>query len=259
MGQFTYLGKRAMELGRPVIGPSLLEDGALAVRIPITDAFGVGVNNVLSVKQKKLLSASSQRDGARYTFADIVGESPTLVRCIQQAHQLAGTSSTVLVFGETGTGKELFVQSINSASQQSGGPFVAMNCGAIPPSLVESQLFGYEAGAFTGARKEGQQGLFELASTGTLFLDEISEMGLELQSRLLRVLQERELVRIGGKKVIPLNVRIIASTNRDLWQMVAAGKFRQDLYYRLNVMELSIPPLRERIEDIPLLVRHFIK
>ncbi len=259
MGQFTYLGKRAMELGRPVIGPSLLEDGALAVRIPITDHFGIGVNNVVSVKQKKLLAASASNNRARYTFEQIVGRSEVLQQCLKQALQVAGTSSTVLVCGETGTGKELLVQSIHNASLYSDGPFVALNCGAIPPSLIESQLFGHEAGAFTGAQRQAHQGLFEQASGGTLFLDEISEMGLELQSRLLRVLQERELVRIGGKKVIPLNVRVIASTNRDLWQMVASGKFRHDLYYRLNVVELSVPPLRERAEDIALLARHFIE
>lgn len=258
VGQFTYLGKRAMELGRPVIGPSLLEDGALAVRIPITANLGLGFNNVVSVKQKKLLAASSHRDRRRYTFSDIVGNSEAILSCVQQAHQVAGTDSTLLVCGETGTGKELFVQSIHNASQRSNGPFVAVNCGAIPSSLVESQLFGYEAGAFTGAQKQGQQGFFEQASGGTLFLDEISQMGLELQSRLLRVLQERELVRLGGKKVIPLNVRVIASTNVDLWHAVTSGKFRQDLYYRLNVVELRIPPLKERTEDIPLLVRHFI-
>ncbi len=259
LGQFTYLGKRSMELGRPVIGPSLLEDGALAVRIPITDQFGIGVNNVVSVKQKKQLAASSQHSLRRYTFANIVGKSESLLHCLQQAKQLAETNSTVLVLGETGTGKELLVQSIHSASQRSSGPFVAMNCGAIPSSLVESLLFGYAAGAFTGARRDGQQGLFEQADGGTLFLDEISEMNLELQSRLLRVLQEREVVRIGGKKVIPVNVRVITSTNKDLWEMVTGGKFRQDLYYRLNVIELRIPPLRDRIEDIPLLIRHFIK
>jgi len=258
VGQFTYLGKRAMELRRPVIGPSLLEDGALAVRIPITDEFGIGVNNVVSVKQKKMLAASGRRDRVRYTFADIVGQSDSIRSCLLQAKQVAGTGSTVLVSGETGTGKELFVQSIHNVSQQSEGPFVALNCGAIPSSLVESQLFGYETGAFTGAQKGGQQGLFEQASGGTLFLDEISEMGLELQARLLRVLQERELVRIGGTRVIPVDVRVIASTNRNLWEMVASGKFRQDLYYRLNVVELRVPSLRERVEDIPLLVRHFI-
>ncbi|MBI4965058.1 MAG: sigma 54-interacting transcriptional regulator [Desulfomonile tiedjei] len=258
VGQYTYMGKRAMELGRPVIGPSLLEDGALAVRIPITDNFGMGVNNVVSVKQKKQLAAISQQNQRRYTFSNIIGKSDSLLNCLQQAKQVAEKSSTVLVSGETGTGKELLVQSIHSASQRSGGPFVALNCGAIPSGLVESQLFGYEAGSFTGARKGGQRGLFEQANGGTLFLDEISEMNLELQSRLLRVLQERELVRIGGTKVISINVRVIASTNKDLWGMVASGGFRQDLYYRLSVIELRIPPLRDRIEDLPLLIRHFI-
>ncbi|RKO67262.1 sigma-54 interaction domain-containing protein [Desulfofundulus salinus] len=259
MGEFTYLGRQAMELGRPVIGPSLLEEGAMAVRIPVTAEFGLGFNNVLAVKQKKMLASTSRRDYPRYTFAHIIGTSRAIQHCIRQARQVAVTNSTVLLYGETGTGKELFAQSIHNASQRSGGPFVAINCGAIPASLVESQLFGYEAGAFTGARREGQQGLFEQASGGTLFLDEISEMELELQSRLLRVLQEREVVRIGGKKPVPVDVRVIASTNKDLWQMVASGKFRQDLFYRLNVVDLRIPPLRERVEDIPLLVRHFIK
>ncbi|WP_259499873.1 sigma-54 interaction domain-containing protein [Desulfofundulus thermocisternus] len=259
MGELTYLGRQAMELGRPVIGPSLLEEGAMAVRIPVTAEFGLGFNNVLAVKQKKMLASTSRRDYPRYTFDHIIGTSRAIQHCIRQARQVAVTNSTVLLFGETGTGKELFAQSIHNASQRSGGPFVAINCGAIPASLVESQLFGYEAGAFTGARKEGQPGVFEQANGGTLFLDEISEMELELQSRLLRVLQERELMRIGGKKPIPVDVRVIASTNKDLWQMVASGKFRQDLFYRLNVVDLRIPPLRERVEDIPLLVRHFIK
>ena len=259
MGELTYLGRQAMELGRPVIGPSLLEEGAMAVRVPVTASFGIGFNNVLAVKQKKILAANQRQGYPRYTFTDIIGTSRAIQQCIQQARQVAVTSSTVLLYGETGTGKELFAQSIHNASQRSGGPFVAINCGAIPASLVESQLFGYEAGAFTGARKEGQQGVFEQASGGTLFLDEISEMELEMQSRLLRVLQEREVVRIGGKKTIPVDVRIIASTNKDLWQMVVGGKFRQDLFYRLNVVDLRIPPLRERVEDIPLLVRHFIK
>lgn len=258
MGENTPLGRQAMEFGRPVIGPSLLEEGAMAVRVPVTSGFGMGFNNVLTVKQKKMLAAS-RKDYPCYTFDSIIGASEAIRQCIQQARLVAITNSTVLLFGETGTGKELFAQSIHNASQRPNGPFVAINCGAIPTSLVESQLFGYESGAFTGARKEGQQGLFEQASGGTLFLDEISEMELELQSRLLRVLQEREVVRIGGKKRIAVDVRIIASTNKDLWQMVVNGKFRQDLYYRLNVVDLRIPLLRERTEDIPLLTRHFIK
>lgn len=259
MGELTPMGRRAMKLGRPVIGPSLLEEGAMAVRVPVTTDFGMGFNNVLAVKHKKMLAVMGNQGFVRYTFDQIVGISPAIGHCIKQARQVAGSNSTVLLFGETGTGKELFAQSIHSASLRADGPFVAINCGAIPASLVESQLFGYEAGSFTGARKEGHQGLFEQASGGTLFLDEISEMELELQSRLLRVLQEREVMRIGGKKRIPIDVRVIVSTNKDLWQMVANGKFRQDLFYRLNVVDLRIPPLRERLEDIPLLTRNFIK
>ncbi len=258
-GEYTWLGHKAMQTRRPVLGPSLLEEGAQALRIPITEHFGIGFNNVLTVKQKKLLAASERSARARYTFDHIIGESPAIRECLQRARQVAASNSTLLIYGETGTGKELFAQSVHNASARCGGPFVAINCGAIPAGLIESQLFGYEAGAFTGAKKEGQQGLFEQADGGTLFLDEISEMELELQSRLLRVLQEREVVRLGGKKRIPVDVRVIASTNKDLWQMAATGKFRQDLFYRLNVVDLRIPPLRERVEDIPLLARHFIK
>lgn len=258
-GEYTWLGHKAMQTRRPVLGPSLLEEGAQALRIPITEHFGIGFNNVLAVKQKKLLAASERQTYTRYTFAQIIGESPAIRLCIRQARQVAASHSTLLIYGETGTGKELFAQSIHNASPRCGGPFIAINCGAIPAGLIESHLFGYEAGAFTGARKEGQQGLFEQAHGGTLFLDEISEMELELQSRLLRVLQEREVVRLGGKRRIPVDVRVIASTNKDLWQMVALGKFRQDLFYRLNVVDLRIPPLRERIEDISLLARYFIE
>jgi len=258
-GEYTWLGHKAMQTRRPVLGPSLLEEGAQALRIPITEHFGIGFNNVLTVRQKKLLAASEHQIHTRYTFAQIIGESPAIQQCLRQARQVAASHSTLLIYGETGTGKELFAQSIHNASPRYGGPFIAINCGAIPASLIESHLFGYEAGAFTGARKEGQQGLFEQANGGTLFLDEISEMELELQSRLLRVLQEREVVRLGGKKRIPVDVRVIASTNKDLWQLVADGKFRQDLFYRLNVVDLRIPPLRERIEDIPLLARYFME
>lgn len=258
-GEYTWLGHKAMQTRRPVLGPSLLEEGAQALRIPITEHFGIGFNNVLAVKQRKFLAASDRHTHARYTFADIIGESEALEKCRQQARQLAASNSTLLIHGETGTGKELFAQSIHNAGPRRNGPFIALNCGAIPAGLIESQLFGYEAGAFTGAKKEGQQGLFEQASGGTLFLDEISEMELELQSRLLRVLQEREVVRLGGKRRIPVDVRVIASTNKDLWSMVASGKFRQDLFYRLNVVDLRIPPLRERPEDIPLLAEYFIK
>jgi transcriptional regulator with PAS, ATPase and Fis domain len=215
----------------------------------------------VAVRQKKkiLESAASYPWQRRYTFADIVGRSQAIMRCKEQAAQIAAGMSTVLIWGETGTGKELFAQSIHSASPRRGGPFVAVNCGALPASLVESHLFGYEEGAFTGARKGGQAGLFEQADGGTLLLDEVGEMDYELQAKLLRVLQEREVVRIGGKKPVPVDVRIIASTNKDLLRLVADRKFRDDLFYRLNVVDLKIPPLRERVEDIMYLARYFVR
>lgn len=260
-GQYTALGKEAMQKRRPVFGPSLLEKGAQAVRIPITEKFGIGFNNVISVRQKKkiLESASADPWQRRYTFTDIVGRSPAIRKCREQAAQIASGQSTVLIWGETGTGKELFAQSIHSAGPRREGPFVAVNCGALPSSLVESQLFGYDEGAFTGARKGGQLGLFEQAGGGTLLLDEVGEMDYDLQAKLLRVLQEREVVRIGGKKPVQVDVRIIASTNKDLMQLVKDRKFRDDLFYRLNVVDLWIPPLRERAEDITYLARHFIR
>lgn len=260
-GEYTTLGKEAMLGRRPVFGPSLLMEGAQAVRIPITEKFGIGFNNVLAVTQKKkiLESAASYPWQPRYTFADIIGRSPAIKKCKEQAAQIAAGQSTVLIWGETGTGKELFAQSIHNAGPRRTGSFVAVNCGALPASLVESHLFGYEEGAFTGARKGGQKGLFEQANGGTLLLDEIGEMDYELQTKLLRVLQEREVVRIGGKKPVPIDVRIIASTNKDLQFLVQNNRFRDDLFYRLNVIDLKVPPLRERVEDIVYLARHFMQ
>lgn len=170
----------------------------------------------------------------------------------------ARTDSPVMIYGESGTGKELFAQSIHNHSLRSRGPFVAINCAAIPESLLESELFGYEGGAFTGARREGKSGLIELAHQGTLFLDEIGELPMTIQSRLLRVLQEYEIMHIGGKDVIPVDVRIIGATNRSLEKMSEEGGFRRDLYYRLNVLPLAVPPLRERPEDIRYLAGMFL-
>ncbi len=187
---------------------------------------------------------------------EIVGQSPAITKVLEKIDQVAGTDSTVLIRGETGTGKELIARAIHQRSRRRDQPLIAVNCGAIASGLVESELFGHEKGAFTGAlsRKTGR---FELADGGTLFLDEIGDLSLELQVKLLRVLQEGELTRVGGSESIRVDVRIIAATHRDLSAMVAAGSFRQDLYYRLNVFPVSVPPLRERSEDIPLLVSHF--
>ena len=195
---------------------------------------------------------------AKYTFDTIIGDSPAIRECIRRANAYAQTNSNIVIFGESGTGKELFSQSIHNASARHGQLFVAVNCAAIPENLLESELFGYVGGAFTGASKEGKPGLFELAHNGTIFLDEISEMPLALQSRLLRVIQEREIMRIGHDKVIPIDVRVIAATNRNLYEQVQQGKFREDLYYRLGVLDLTIPPLRERGHDISLLAHAFL-
>ena len=196
---------------------------------------------------------------ASYTFDDIIGSSEAIRETIKQAKKYSRTSSSILIQGESGTGKELFAQSIHQASSRNIHPFVAVNCGALPESLIDSELFGYEEGSFTGARKGGKIGLFELAHQGTIFLDEISELPLHLQSKLLRVLQEKEIVRIGGDQIIPVDVRIIAASNKDLLECVKKGTFREDLYYRISVLQLWIPPLRQRPEDIPLLFRHFLR
>ncbi|WP_411681566.1 sigma 54-interacting transcriptional regulator [Clostridium thailandense] len=196
---------------------------------------------------------------AKYSFSNIIGSSTAIKKTVEQAMQFGKTSTTVLIQGETGSGKELFAQSIHNISPRRKGPFVAINCAALPENLLESELFGYEEGAFTGAKKGGKLGLFELAHKGTIFLDEIGEIPLSLQSRLLRVLQEKEVMRIGGDCVLNVDVRIIAATNLDLYRMVAEKKFREDLYFRINVLNLKIPPLRERREDIPFLVKNFIE
>lgn len=198
-----------------------------------------------------------KRHIAKYTFENIQGISPEIQAAKKIARRIARSEANVLITGESGTGKELFAQAIHNASDRCQNPFVAINCGAMVESLLESELFGYERGAFTGARKEGKLGLFELAHTGTLFLDEIGDMPLHLQVKLLRVLQERELTRVGGDTVIPVDVRIITATNKDLNKMIQMGDFRSDLFYRLNVLPLYIPPLRKRRDDILYLLQEF--
>ncbi len=188
---------------------------------------------------------------AKAHFTDIVGTSSGITELRDQAVKFACSKAHILICGESGTGKELFAQSIHNTSDCSKGPFLAVNCASLPDNLLESELFGYEEGAFTGARRGGKPGLFEIAHGGTLFLDEIGEMSVALQSRLLRVIQEREVLRLGGDRVIPVDVRIICATNRDLIQRIKMGAFREDLYYRINVLRLTIPPLRERPDDIP--------
>jgi len=195
---------------------------------------------------------------AKFSFHDIIGKTLTIIEAIAMAKDFAVTNSNVLILGETGTGKEVFAQSIHNASNRAQGPFVAVNCAALPANLLESELFGYVGGAFTGASKEGKAGLFEIAHGGTIFLDELAEMDYANQSRLLRVLQEKVVVRLGSSKVTPVDVRVIAATNKDLETLVSDHKFRDDIYYRLNVLRLELPPLRARKADIPLYAKAFL-
>ena len=189
---------------------------------------------------------------------EIIGESPAIKKLFQLIHKVAATDATVLISGESGTGKELVARSIHNLSQRKDKPYIAQFCGSIPDTLLESELFGYKKGAFTGATSD-KKGLFEVADGGTFFLDEIADISPALQAKLLRVLQNKEIIRLGDTKPIKIDVRIIAATNKDLKQLVQENKFREDLFYRLNVFPIEIPPLRERRSDIPILVRHFIK
>lgn len=196
---------------------------------------------------------------AKYTFKDIVSESREMAQIIATARQIAAADDTIVLYGESGTGKELFAQSIHNASRRRKGPFIAINCAALPDTLLESELFGYEPGSFTGASARGRKGLLELAMHGTVFLDEIGEISPKFQASFLRAIQERQVIRVGGKELIDIDVRFITATNRDLRQKVREGDFRSDLYFRLNVLPLSIPPLRRRRADLPPLMKCFLR
>lgn len=195
---------------------------------------------------------------AKNTFNNIIGQSFILQDTIHKAKKYSKTNNAILINGETGTGKEMFAQSIHNSSTRFNEPFVAINCAALPDSILESELFGYVKGAFTGANKEGKMGIFELAHNGTVFLDEIGEMNFNIQAKLLRVLQEKEISRLGDNKIIPIDVRIISATNKNLLEQIKEKQFREDLYYRLAVLELYIPPLNQRLEDIPYLVDYYL-
>ncbi|MDF2501182.1 MAG: norR 1 [Anaerosporomusa subterranea] len=267
---FPHLGlSRVLQSGRPELGgietlnshqvavnrvPVLINDqivGAVATFQPAT------VIQELEGKIRQKIYARGLV--AKLTFKDVLGDSPAIKKAIAVAHKFSRVDSNVLIVGESGTGKEVFTQSIHNASRRAKGPFVAVNCAALPESLLESELFGYAEGAFTGAVRGGKVGLFELAHGGTIFLDEVSEISPGLQGRLLRVLQEREIMRLGDSKVIPIDVRVIAATNRDLNGMMRQKLFREDLYYRVDVLRLTLPPLRDRQEDISPLICHFLK
>ena len=209
----------------------------------------------LNFYEKSFMQANS----SKYSAEDIIGNSPAMGQLKNTIRHVAHSKSNVLILGESGTGKELAAHSIHSEGFGDNRPFVCINCAAIPSELMESELFGYEEGSFTGAKKGGKIGMFQAADGGTLFLDEIGEMPLHMQAKLLRVLQDRSVKKIGSNEAKKVNVRLIAATNRDLEKMVQEGTFREDLYFRLNVISLRIPPLRERIEDIPLLVESLIE
>jgi propionate catabolism operon transcriptional regulator len=211
-----------------------------------------------TTEQKIRYQMVQNRFVAKYTFGDILTNDPEVLRQIDRAKSYAVTDSTVIIYGESGTGKELFAQSIVNYSPRKGHPFVAVNCAALTESLLESELFGYVEGAFTGAKKGGKAGLFELADGGTIFLDEINSMSPGTQSKLLRVLEEHEIMRVGSDYIIPINVRVICACNEDLFKNVKEGKFRKDLFYRLNVLTLRLPSLDERPGDIIYLFRRFV-
>ena len=226
---------------------------------PIKDSEGQVIGAVEIAKDvreiKKLAKSFTGSDGI--FFSDIIGRNPIITEAILLAQKIAGTDSIIFIRGDSGTGKELFARAIHAHSGREGS-FVPINCAALPEPLLESELFGYASGAFTGGRKEGKPGLFEIAKKGTVFLDEIAEMPMPCQAKILRVIQEKCIRRIGGSSEIPIDARIVTATNRNLELRVAQKKFRQDLYYRINVLPIHIPPLRERIDDIPLLVEHFL-
>ena len=273
-----FAGLRAVDLIPGIPFQKVLESGAevdhtlvklhardVAVKVVPVAAGGevrgaLAIVNTFDEKEKSQHRLRSQLLGkghrGRYTFDDILTADPAFQEVKHLACRKAGSDASVLIVGETGTGKELFAHAIHNASRRKGWQFVTVNCAALPESLLESELFGYEEGAFTGARKGGKPGLFELAHKGTLFLDEIGEMELSLQARLLRVLESREVMRIGGDRMIHVDTRIIAATNKDLWKRVEDGQFRKDLYYRLNVLPVQVPPLRTRPGDVPLLLEH---
>lgn len=233
----------------------------LDTAVPIIDDGEVVsiVNTFHEIARAHRLSNRMAGDRARYRFSDIIGTSAPLLAAIAIAERAARSSANVLLCGESGTGKEVFAQSIHNGGRRAAAPFVAVNCAALPRDLIESELFGYAPGSFTGADKSGRPGRFELATGGTIFLDEISEMPLDVQAKLLRVLQERQVTRIGGGTSISIDVQVIAAANRDLWAMVGASSFRSDLYYRLNVLRIDIPPLRVRRDDIEPLVDHSLQ
>ncbi len=256
--------RRTMKLGKSFVDTSAYIVNSVRQRIPVVvstsllkDGNGTVLGGVETFRDMSLVEELRKQLDARYQVGDMVSRSPAMHRTFRNLPQIAESDSTLLIQGETGTGKELMARAIHNLSPRRDNPFVAINCGALPDTLLESELFGYKAGAFTNAMKD-KPGRFARAEGGTILLDEIGDLSAAFQVRLLRVLQERTYFPLGGTKSISADVRIIAATNRDLSDLVETGRFRQDLFYRINVVCLSLPPLRERKEDIPMLVDHFI-
>lgn len=252
-------GREAIVHRIPVIDNGRLI-GALGIILfgDVQDVYLLAERNRLLLNKLAHYEKEKSPYQAKYALTDILGDSSDTRTGKEQVRRIARSNSNVLIVGESGVGKELFAHAIHLESGRREAPFVRLNCAAIPETLLESELFGYVEGAFTGAKKGGQAGKFELAEGGTLFLDEIGDMPYAMQAKLLRVLQEREFERVGGKEIIQVNVRVISATNADLETLVQTGGFRRDLFYRLNVLSLKIAPLRERKEDIPNLVYHFL-
>ena len=262
----TQIGEIQIIKGQQVIASRLpiIKDnkiiGAIGKVIfkDITDFYDMSKKIITMEKEIKYYKDQLKKQkSAKYSFSNIIGESKSLMEVKNICQRAAMSDSNVLIMGESGTGKELFAHAIHNASDRASGPFVKINCAAIPSELLESELFGYEGGAFTGAKKEGKVGKFELANGGSIFLDEIGDMPLQMQVKLLRVLQEREIERIGSTKTRPINVRIISATNKNLEEEVKTGNFREDLFHRLNVIPMHVASLEERLDDIPLLVDYF--
>lgn len=253
-------GKRVMGRQVELVRPNMESEQYFVDMSPInTNSKRLGMLITLYKGKAKAASAAAGGNAARYTFGDLIGVSEPFVQLKRFAEEIAATPSPILIQGESGTGKELFANAIHCASQRRDKPFVAINCAAIPRDLIGSELFGYVGGSFTGASRTGAKGKFELADGGTLFLDEIGEMPVEMQSVLLRALEENTITRIGATKPINVDVRIITATNKDLPKCISEGSFRADLYYRLSVINLNMVPLRQRREDIPVLADYFLK
>lgn len=257
--QKTKSGKHLIVTGNPIF-----DDDGNIIRVVVNSR---DVSELLNLKKQledteQLVESYRQQllklSQEKVMSTQLIAQSPQMKRVLEMVDKVALVDSTVLIMGESGVGKGVISSHLHKLSKRSNGPFITINCGAIPEHLLESELFGYERGAFTGARKEGKKGLLEIASGGTVFLDEVAELPLNLQVKLLQVIQEKRLMRVGGSKCIDVDIRFVAATNRDIQRMVAEGLFREDLYYRLNVIPIIIPPLRYRQEDIPVLIEYFL-